>query len=280
MTDNEDYVPGITDAENLSVPGDSASVPFGGSDAEEYEIDLGILPKKQASEIEKDVFRQIPPGEHTVIVAAVEFAGAKFGASKEEMRHPVTTKVYVVRPNNTVSPATIFCRRVQVTFCLPGDPNCQVRDWFLLPPEAEEDKEAYERGFYGTYAMDAAQKFASGESKKGQGQEANRLVHFLGRLGFSQDANGNFPPEAGKLKNWVYYPGSSAHRLVKLVVKVSKPKREGDTIYHNVSMCSYVYVPPPDGIVTPPPAPHVVADPEAIKDRRPPTKPGKRTVQV
>lgn len=277
MADSEDYIPGISDSH--SIPGDSASVPFGGDDAEDFEIDLGVLPKKKAAEIEKDTFRQIPPGDHTVLVASVEFAGAKFGASKEEMRAELPNKVYVVRPNGTVSPATIFLRRVQVTFCLPGDPNCQVRDWFLLPPTAVEDKEAYEKGFYGTYAEDAATKFASGESKKGQGQESNRLVHFLARLGFSQDENGNFPPEAGKLRNWVYYPGSNAHRLVKLTVKISKPKREGDTIYHNVSMFSYAYVAPPDGITAPPPAEHVLPE-NGVKPAKAPIKPGKRTAQV
>lgn len=235
-----DYVPGaVSDADYTE-----QDVPYKTPDEkiEDESFDADFLGGTTAEAIDKQSFRFMPPGIHVVEIRRVEWAD-KGGV--------LSNTVYVKRSDGTVSATNFDSRKCKVTFSLPGDENCTTQDQFLLPP-ARSQLEAYEYGFKEEKdALDPKKKRDQG------GFWAKKLKHFLSKIGFINDANGNLPPEAGKFINWMFYVGTNTRRLVRIDIQPGKPRdpyfdKETNQmvtprIFNQIRMFSYSLVPPPVG---------------------------------
>ena len=122
---------------------------------------------------EKGEFLPPPFGEHVFLVMG--FAG---NPNKSERKD-----AYINGRNvgfNSVS--------VGVKLALLGSPDQGLIDWFLLPPNDPGQHQAY---FFGT-----------NENGKAAGFQANKLIHFIERLGFIWPAGEAMPADARRLGNW------------------------------------------------------------------------------
>lgn len=191
-----------------------------GVDADEYAIGAFTPPAKSADEIAKENgFRDIPPGEHILVVSSVVINPAQC--------------FNVVMPNNQV--ANYLANTATVRLSMPNDPRASITDGFTLPPDNPDHHEAYNQG--GTPAKPGIDPKTSKPYKVGQaGMAANKFVHFMDRLGFV-DAEGNLTAAGKKPSNW-------KGRAIKAKVKagfgtykdkegVEKPSRA------NIQMFSY-----------------------------------------
>jgi hypothetical protein len=241
---DDDYVPGAVDEDFDFTAADKpgATVPFDvpGENILDEEISVAAVSGMDADEIEKGSFRNISPGVHTLKVKTCHWTN-KDGEIRSE-------KVYLKTPSGQTRAASYDARGLTVIFCLPDDPNCTVQDIFIMPPMNKNQEEAWKFGF---------KKESDAGSKKREegGYNAKKLFHFLARLGFQFDTQKNPPPEASKLRNWVYYPGTSVNRLIRCEVLPPDAPREyidknGEKktptrTYPKVRFFSYAYVSPP-----------------------------------
>ena len=128
---------------------------------------------KTAEEIEAEsVFRDIPPGEHELVVC---------GFSKPKLERK---DVYVNGKRASYSAYSVL-----VKLCLADDPRAQISDYFILPPATASELPAYLHG-------------SKGPEGKGAGFMASKFYYFIQRIGFVYPKGGLLPAEALRLGNW------------------------------------------------------------------------------
>lgn len=137
-----------------------------------------VVAAKSAQDIENEnTIRQIPPGEHRLVVKGFSLGD-----------NPRTThKVFVDGRY-----CSFTAMSIGVDLAMEADPSLTIRDYFTLPPDDAREHEAYFRG-----KKDPAKKNAK------EGFEASKFIHFLSKIGWAVPAGGALPPEARQLKNWV-----------------------------------------------------------------------------
>lgn len=260
----ENFIDGVNNPalDKYTVGHDSAHVPFGdGSENDEYEIDLGMVPGDAGDYsidgIEKSVFRKVPQGEHLLMVLTADFAGQPAGvidSTVEQRRMPVPVTYYMPMPDGEARPFTVNCQKVCVTFCIPGDEKCTVRDYFTLPPasKSENDQAAYYQGY--VFESEAKRVAEGGGDRSQAAQHYRQLVQFLGRLDprftVSPDT-GRLPKVCGLLPNWIFYTDAGGnrtplHRLIRAKVVHKENKKNPGQFFANIDRFSYAYH-KPDG---------------------------------
>jgi hypothetical protein len=213
----EEVIAGISDEGYDYTAGDRVDpMPEGAMDGPDENLlaeDLGLggednqwLPGMTAREIEKSSFRNIKPGEYP----ALEVVGFQAGVERY-------TKVWMRDAAGNVKPTGFNSRSVQMIFGMPGDPNCQARDTFLLLPRDCNERAAFEYGF-------TKEKSAHEGLAQAQGFHARKLKQFLGALGFEANDKGQLDPLANYIANWLKYADGSP-RLVGMTINAPQ-KRE------------------------------------------------------
>lgn len=155
-----------------------------GSGGDEGEQDLVIAPISVAgfdadkTEMEYG-FRDVPPGEHLLLVQDVKIQDAKFH------RVLVDGKLlgYTGRP-------------VIVRFCLPNDKRATISDFFTLPPSSPNEMDAYMRGIPAPKDGETLKADAKG------GFHANKFFHFMDRLGLIDPNTKALTPAGGRTSGW------------------------------------------------------------------------------
>jgi hypothetical protein len=213
-------------------------------------IDLGEDEITKVEDIEKEGFRDVPPGVRVLEIIRMEFV---------KDPNPPTSNVWLKRADGTVRPANFNTRKILVHLSMPGDPKCSVRDDFFLPPLHPDELPAFK---YGAKNGDEAEK------KKDPKEHSfwfKKLVHFVARLGYDQDEKGHFKDPGAMLpRNWLYYPGTKIHRRVKVEILPGKaepyPDKKNDPTgekglmvtpkraFNKIRMFSYALEPPPRGV--------------------------------
>lgn len=117
--------------------------------------------------------REPPPGEHVFLCVGI------VGEPKQQQ-----VNVFVDKYS-----AHFFAMNIGVKFVLESDPGASVTDYFTLPPLDPSQHRAY---FRGSDKQDGLRP----------GNQANKFVHFIERLGFPWPAGSPMPIEARNPNNW------------------------------------------------------------------------------
>lgn len=153
-------------------------------DPDNYVLSGFTAPTASADDIERaNSFHEVPPGDHVIVVKGFS------GPPKQE---PYTVFVDGIMTK-------YYADSIGVIFCLPGQPNYTVRDFFVLPPRDPREHRAYFEGK------------VKPEDKQG-GFLASKFLHFVARLGFEYPPGGTLPAEALRLSNW---KGRGIHATVE-----------------------------------------------------------------
>jgi hypothetical protein len=249
---SDDYVPGAVDEDyDYSKDDKETANPIAASgkavDIEEGEgFDPNFRGDVTAEQIEKGSFRFVKPGVYSqsnpLYVKSVQW---------HNEGKPISNKWYVKTPGGEVRVAVCDVKRVNVTFAVPGDENCTVRDWFYIPINPNQ-LEAFEFGFSAKTDAEIANIQKNKKREEG-GFFAKKLKYFIARLGYQSDSQGRVPLEAGQPAKWLRYPGTSYHRYIGMEVEIQQPGKntqplpEGSKRWPQPKMFSYTYIePPPD----------------------------------
>jgi hypothetical protein len=143
-----------------------------GFDPENYSFGA-MAPAKSADEIESSrEYKQVPPGDHELVVVG-------FGKMKDSIKN-----VWYQGQQYSYKVMSVGVR-----LALANDPKATVMDFFDLPPEGNNEQILYQ---YGTKAND----------NKPGGFMAEKLGHFVARLGWPCAKGSPIPAEACRLGNW------------------------------------------------------------------------------
>lgn len=182
---------------------------------DDYEVALGVLPDKSIDDVDKEnAFVPMPDGEkllnfHKIsIMKKIEHFECWLGKRKTGY-------------NSTT---------IQVTYCLPENPRCQVSDFHRLPPLDEDELIAYNEG--------------ANEEGKNKGFMASKLKNLVGHMGWEMPADNSLPAEAAKLKNWLFLSDGKTPR--QIIATTETPKNPGvdkngnpRKAYPNIRLFSY-----------------------------------------
>jgi hypothetical protein len=252
---SDDYVPGATDDEYDYTKDDKeVANPIAASGkavdiADDEGFDPNFRQDVTPEQIEKGSFRFVKPG----VYGATNPLYIKSVQWHNEGKI-ISNKWYVKNTNGEVHVATCDVKRIDVTFAIPGDENCTIRDFFYIPINPNQ-LEAFEFGFSATTDAEIA-NIQKNKKRSDGGFWAKKLKFFVARLGYQSDSQGRVPPEAGQPAKWLRYPDTKYHRLIGMEVEVQRPFKprpgvappEGpQKVYNQIKMFSYLFIePPPD----------------------------------
>jgi hypothetical protein len=184
-------------------------------DSEGYAIRSFVPPTKTADEIAKENgFRDIPPGKHVLVVAAVT------------IKAPELFRVMLGGKLTSFLSATATVR-----LSLPSDPRASIMDNFILPPDNPAEARAY---------SDGHKPAGNGpNAKDGQaGLPCNKFYHFADRLGIVDAATGNLTAAGSVPTKW---KGRAIVATVKAGSGTYTDKKTGEVKagMPNIQMFSY-----------------------------------------
>ena len=161
----------------MSIGPDGWPTADGMNGGESFDVDNysfgAIAPTKSADEIESDrEYKQVPPGDHELVVVG-------FGKIK-----PTNRSVWYQGQQYQYTAMSVGVR-----LALASDPKATVMDFFDLPPEGQNEQILYQHG-------------TKNNDNKPGGFMAEKLGHFIARLGWPCPKGATIPDDARKLGNW------------------------------------------------------------------------------
>lgn len=153
------------------------------------DIEIGAYSAPQAAgEIEKENgFRTIPPGDYPVLILSHFWVGEKDDHFSVLVDGRMDS--YNARP-------------ISVTFSLPNDPRCTIKDRFVLPPSDPRSIRAYNDGVSPPKPDPKTGKTPPVKPNDKGGFQSKKFFHFMDRLGFVDPSNNELTPAGRRPSNW------------------------------------------------------------------------------
>lgn len=187
----------------------------GSNNADDYVIGSVVAPGFDADQVERENgFRDIPPGEHLLIVQDVVLYEAAF--------------TYVTLDGR---PSGYTSRSALVRLAMPNDKRATISDFFTLPPGNPSELNAYFHGVPKPKEGEAPKPDAKG------GFAANKFFYFMDRLGFVDPATKALTPAGGRISSW---KGQAIYATIT-AGKGTYTNKKGDTVARGsqIKMFSY-----------------------------------------